>query len=251
MVQARIRRVAASNPDSIPEVVTNRGAQNRWSGARWTMPRKLGCMVHGGDSRRGSRRARDRTLSLPYSVPPMPPCVKTLVRTSRDVSNTARPNGFRRWCVPFVGKGVGSDRTAFGQICSHNTNRQSVALDPAGHYGDSFANWWKELLHAPVRTGAGPNPLALTRMLSPRAARKTVCQDPRCVAKVAPPSSSKRWLPAPISEDTHSVRTAVTPCPRRAPRPTSLIGTLLGVAKAAVSRCTESCATRQSAKAWF
>ena len=108
-----------------------------------------------------------------------------------------------------MGKGLGSDSTAAGQNCSHNSKRQAVALDLAGHFRDSLAECFQALLLAPVGTGAGPRARALTDMLSPNAACKIVGQGPRCVATVLPPSTPRRWLSAPVSEDTRSIRTAV------------------------------------------
>ena len=55
-------------------------------------------------------------------------------------------------------KGVGSRHPAACQTCLHNSKRPAVAVDLAGQYRDSLAQWSEALLHAPVRNGAGPNP---------------------------------------------------------------------------------------------
>ena len=150
-----------------------------------------------------------RPPQVPTRPPPMPPRLNTWGHTPRDVGKPACPNGLRRLCDPLVGKGVGSDSTTGGIVCPRNNKHQTVVLDHAGRDRDSLVKFCNALLHAAVRTGAGPTPRGLTRMLSPSAACKAIGQASRYVPKAVPPSSPRRWLSAPVSEDTRLIRTAV------------------------------------------
>ena len=145
-----------------------------------------------------------------------------------------------------MGKGVGFDRATVGQICPHNSKSQGVALDLAGHYRDSLAEWRKALLRASVRTGTGPTPVSLKPKVSLNTACKSAGQGPRYVANVVRHCFSMRLLPSKVSEDTRSIRTAVIPCFRRTSRETSLTGMPHGGAKTAASRSTGCCSMRQS-----
>ena len=84
----QFRKGADSNPVAILNVVAKHGVQDWRSGPGTALLRQLGRMVHGSVSKGRSKRARDRTLSLPPYCLPMLPRVNTFGRTSRDVSKT-------------------------------------------------------------------------------------------------------------------------------------------------------------------
>ena len=204
------------------------------------MQRQRGRMIHGGVSKRRSRRRGTKPCHC-HQLPP--PCATTCKHVGSHVVR-CKQDRVTEWCQALVLPACGHGRVLRPTTCSRNLFAQqpmpSRCIGPRG-----------TLPRQLVRVVQGAAARASPHWRGP----ETICADTHIVAErraVLP-----RWfhravrLSAPFSEDTRWTSTAVTPWSRRTPRATTLIGTTRDVAETASSPSRGRCSTRQSAQAWL
>ena len=145
--------------------------QDRWAGPRPALPRQPCRKVQCGSYKRKSRRARDRTLSLTPTAPYATMCQHVGSHVAR-----CKRDGVTDWSLALVVPARGQGRGLRPHSCRPNSSASTKAPRrrnaPRGALPKQLGCVVEALLHAPVPTGAGPTPLALTPMLSSKAGSK-------------------------------------------------------------------------------